>query len=901
MKKIFVGIMLVAAGAGDAFAEDAQELVTAWSLYSKTMNIDNTVLFNPYGAGKKLPIRWGFDTAWNSETNMTRGVRFATPSTIACARVSFQPWAEITQKGVLPTSLQRNLDSRMKTVGLIGKQVEIMLNLDGGDRTVKSVYGGYDYVNPDDPWHSDKTYVGDVVAQGRKWADLIDATMAAVQKKGYEVVTIAPLNEPDLEVNGTPRQLFYEIARNLKDFTQYPRFKDVRISGGNTLNDDVAWEWYEYNREFLDEGNTHQLAGNFNNYADFFAKVREDGKYATADELHNVMEAMVGVEYGMQTGIWWGTAEQARGEFMKASFGERLGYGENRDAWSAASVYRMPDGKIRAFLGCSERQAKPSTFKFVSFGGDVFIDGHGPVREYTVTLPGDDRGVYQSENQKNAETMLNIETGDDPRPVLNGNYVLVNKYSGWVIGGRNGSTSNQTRLEQQSYSGASHQQWNVKPVSYNTGGDFSYFWISNANDGQRMDNTNYSLKAGQQMIYYAPGTGANQQWALEYDGDGWFHIRNKESALYLQCVSTRNISLTQEERSDNDTQKWRFIPVGEPVEFDKPHAPAGLTADARSASVLLEWEAVADAGEVTYTLLRADNDADRYNVVARGLQTRRFLDNTVTCRDYSYKVLAVDASGNRSEASECVNVSISPAKSEIAYFPLESDLLDVSENKFSMWTSLTPGYSQGALNFSAGQFGQLPYTILDSEEFTVTMMAIRTSKPLFSTGYGKDNCLTLSLADGGVVTLTGVKDGAKDVITGPELERDVPVSVAITVAGGEASLYIGGEPVGTGLRGFIPDYRTLTYIGRSQDVKTGTGGSVSKVRVFNRALDPAEIKNYAATDSSDVPVIGAENEVVDVEYYSIQGFRMEKPSEKGVTIVRKRFADGTVLVNKITR
>lgn len=81
--------------------------------------------------------------------------------------------------------------------------------------------------------------------------------------------------------------------------------------------------------------------------------MREDGNHATADELHNVMEAMVGVEYGMQTGIWWGTAERARGEFMKASFGERLGYAENRDAWSAAAVYRSPEGKLQGFAGCS--------------------------------------------------------------------------------------------------------------------------------------------------------------------------------------------------------------------------------------------------------------------------------------------------------------------------------------------------------------------------------------------------------------------------------------------------------------------------------------------------------------------------------------------------------------------
>ena len=110
-------------------------------------------------------------------------------------------------------------------------------------------------------------------------------------------------------------------------------FKDVRICGGNTLNNDEALTWYNYLKDVLDEGNTHQLAGSFDRFAAFFTAVRANGHHATADEMHNVMEAMVGLEYGMQTGIWWGAAEYARGEFCKASQGERLAYAEHRNNW----------------------------------------------------------------------------------------------------------------------------------------------------------------------------------------------------------------------------------------------------------------------------------------------------------------------------------------------------------------------------------------------------------------------------------------------------------------------------------------------------------------------------------------------------------------------------------------
>lgn len=629
----------------------AVDVQSAWKAYSLPRATDYSVFFNPAGPGVSLPILWGFDTAWNSRDNMLRGVRFATPATISCARVSFQPWAEITEKGVLPQLLQKNLDARMQTVGLIGKKVDIVLNLDGGDPTIKEIYGGWKYENPEDPWWSPKEYIGNVVEQGPKWADLIDATAAAVEAKGYKVITASPLNEPDLELNGTPIDLFYEISKNLKDFTRYPRFENIRISGGNTLNNDEAMKWYEHNKEFLDEGNTHQLAGSFDTYAEFFTKVREDGRHATADELHNVMEAMVGVEYGMQTGIWWGTAEQARGEFMKASFGERLGYAENRDAWSAAAVYRAPDGKLQGFLGCSERQAKPSSYKFVSLGGDVFIDGYGPLREYTVDLPGDPTGAYQSALQRNAETVVAIETGDDVRPEINGEYAIVNKGSRLALGARGGNTANMTPLEQQSYAGASHQLWNVTPLPYDKGGDFSYFWMANSTDGQRIDDLNYSLDADGMMICYAPGDGANQQWAFEYDGDGWFHIRNKHSALYLECIGGEGGTLIQKERADNASQMWRLLPAGATLEFDAPVAPVGLKVTPRSASALLEWEPVADSGDVTYTVLRAGKGSDVYNTIARGLTLTSFLDNTVTEKEYSYKVFAMDASGNRSAAS----------------------------------------------------------------------------------------------------------------------------------------------------------------------------------------------------------------------------------------------------------
>jgi hypothetical protein len=161
------------------------------------------------------------------------------------------------------------------------------------------------------------------------------------------------------------------------------------------------------------------------------------------------MEAMVGVEYGMQTGIWWGTAEYARGEFVKASRnGKRLAYAEHRPNWTSAAVYRNEEGKLQAFGGTSERQAATTSYRFLSKDKSVFFDGYGPQREYVMTLPG---GTGYQQGQTNAERVVNISWGDDIQPVIDGTYVLVNRNSQKVMEVTNASTQTGANVRQNNY------------------------------------------------------------------------------------------------------------------------------------------------------------------------------------------------------------------------------------------------------------------------------------------------------------------------------------------------------------------------------------------------------------------------------------------------------------------
>src|SRR5690606_35123749 len=163
-----------------------------------------------------------------------------------------------------------------------------------------------------------------------------------------------PFNEPDYGWNqGTVGNL-RDILLLLQD---HPDFSGVAFAGGSTLSNDAALTWYNPIKDLVTEGTTHQLAGSFDTYAAFYHTVRANGAKAVNEELHNVGDALIGAEYGLQSGTWWGTAERTRGTFVKTNQGQRLGYAEHRPNWTAAAVYRSPTGAVQAFVGGSERQA----------------------------------------------------------------------------------------------------------------------------------------------------------------------------------------------------------------------------------------------------------------------------------------------------------------------------------------------------------------------------------------------------------------------------------------------------------------------------------------------------------------------------------------------------------------
>ncbi|HLP05072.1 MAG TPA: hypothetical protein VK152_06560, partial [Paludibacter sp.] len=351
MKKIFYLLLSLSLSCG--FAPLPAQSVTSVSSYLVAQPVpDRTVSFNIADAGVSKPITWGLDLAWLDEVNIRRGVAFMGTDKVGLVRSSFTPTDSLVN-GDLKSAELATLNNRLGIIKKwLGANTRVVLNCD--HPSVSSWY----------------------IGNAARWSQLIDVTTRRHQESGLRVVSVSPFNEPDFgwgQYSGNNGQSdFFNIAGELR---KNPRFDTIRICGGNTLNCDQALNWYNYLKTRLNEGNTHQLAGSFDNFAAFFQAVRANGHVATDDELHNVMECMVGAEYGLQNGIWWGTAELARGEFCKASYGQRLGYAEHRPNWTAASVYRNPDGKVQAFGGTSERQAVTTTYRFVSKDRDVYYDG----------------------------------------------------------------------------------------------------------------------------------------------------------------------------------------------------------------------------------------------------------------------------------------------------------------------------------------------------------------------------------------------------------------------------------------------------------------------------------------------------------------------------------------------
>ncbi len=742
---------------------------------------DRLVPYSVADPGVAKPMIWGMDAGgWTNPAIWQTGVAYLGASNVQITRIPAFPTDTLYGNALQPRQ-KALVKERLDHVAAAGHSLQVMLNPGGGEIA----------------WYS-----RDAVGYAR-YALLMELTKNYIESFGHKVVSITGYNEPDPAYAGVSQQNFYDFIAACK---ARPALSGLRFCGGNTLNNDFALSWYNYSKPAgLNEGNTHQLAGIFDTYANFYQRVRANGDYATNDEVHDIMESIVGAQYGMQAGIYWGYANLARGEFVKACNGTRLGYAEHRPNWTAAAVYRQTTGQLQAFGGVSERQAITTTYNYVAKDRDVYYEGYGPQREYSLTLPGG--SGYMTNDQRYAERVINISWGEDIQPVTNGRYVLVNRASGKVLQVSGGSTANGAAIQQGTNTGATWQQFNVTPVDSRIGGDFSYFSVTAVNSGKALDLQDYSLNNAAPIVSYDDNKSGNQLWYMDYAADGWFYIRNRHSTKALDIAADGLTAVQQEKNTASTSQQWRLLPVGTTVEFTAPDAPTNLVATANPESVRLSWAASSATDVAGYTIFRAEAANGPFNTIARNVVGTSFIDNTATTSgQYYYKLKAVDNALNRSAYSSQVAATTTGTRDLVAQWQFDGNTLDnsVNGNRCAPFggTSFVAGKVGAnalALN-GANAFVQLPATVANQSEITVAAWVYWNGgnawQRIFDFGNDQSQYLFLTPNNGAGNLRLGIRNGgAEQTLDAPALAINTWAHVAVTLGANGARIFVNGQKV----------------------------------------------------------------------------------------------------------
>lgn len=847
--------------------------------------------------GRDLPLSSGLDTAWDDDNNTTRGIAFIGLDNIGIARISYQANALIGEDLTLTDAQKTILLSRINHIKEMGSPA-VEINCDGAAGTGPCLIDG-----PEAFYRA------------------IKATYLFIKAHGLDVVSIAPFNEPDYVAKNPEGNMgdygqepgsidkFHKVAELLRADTT---FEGVRICGGNTLNCDRAMEWYEKLQDVLDEGNTHQLAGDFAHYADFFTRLRADGKVATADELHNVMEGIVGLEYGLAGAIWWGTAERARGAFCRAHRpgGLRLGYAEHRPSWTAGEVMRMPDGHTNAFLGASERQSNTHSYQLTATDRDVYFDGYGPVRVIDTELPGGAAGTYGTPGHCNPEQIVQIHAGADvPPSVPEGRFAIMNKKSKMVISIAGGATDNGAAVRQVAWKPTrpnAYQLWDIRPITRRIGGDFSYSVLASATaDGRVLDLLNWGLDAGALVCAYKPvltaddyGTtdkyGANEQWYFEYAGDGDWYIRSRHSAMALEVKNGSTSSggvIQQAPLTGSDQQRWRLIDVKATAELTAPEAPAGLTATPGTASVRLTWDANTEKDLAGYVITRTAGG--QTDVIGRAVTGTTFIDNTARAGvAYIYNVCARDLAANTSQPSADATATIpAETKALIAHWTIDS-LADKTENMLDL--------AQGA------GFRQAPATVgaLHSLTFAAWIDNThydRTWTRIFDIGNSTSQYMFLCPNNGSEMCFVLKDGGAEQILSTSKLPAGRH-HIAVTLDDTGAAIYVDGNLKKKSANITIrPDDFTpaICYIGASQfEADPLFDGTIDDIQIYNYALTADEIATVKSGQPLAITTAPVAGETVARRYYDLGG---RPATAHGIAIEQSTDSHGRTTARKVIR
>ena len=395
--------------------------------------------------------------------------------------------------------------------------------------------------------------------------------------------------------------------------------------------------------------------------------------------------------------------------------------------------------------------------------------------------------------------------------------------------------------------------------------------------------------------------GANFIGKSQWAGDALFNGRIDEFRVYNHALSAGSVAALA-----------ALTPETTP-----PAAPTGLSATAGDGAVDLDWANNSESDFASYTVQRSTTSGSGYGVIASGLTTSAYTDNTgakgVT---YYYRVTAVDTSGGESAASS--EIQATPQGRALVHLQLEDNALDGSGNGHHATVTGSPTYAAGQLGQAVDLNGSADYLRIPSGVIGgVDNMTIATWvnwdgganwQRIFDLGDGTARYLFLSPSAGTGKLRVAINNGGgeKIVETTTALATGTWVHLAVTLSGDTTTLYVNGTAVANTVAAINPtgfDFRPVNnYLGKSQFGSDPLfNGRIDDFRIYGYALPASQINDVmqggdtlpplAPTDLTTTPGSGQ----VDLSWTASAG-------ATSYTILRATSANGpyTTLATGVT-
>ncbi len=293
-----------------------------------------------------------------------------------------------------------------------------------------------------------------------------------------------------------------------------------------------------------------------------------------------------------------------------------------------------------------------------------------------------------------------------------------------------------------------------------------------------------------------------------------------------------------------------------------------LTATPTGSQIVLNWNAV--AGATSYTLKRSLVPGGPYTTLVTQAGTS-YTDNAVSSGvAYHYVVAATNGTGTSANSAQA---SAATGSSLVACLPFDEGAggLAADVSGFGRNGTLINGAGWGTGNIAAAvdldgtddYVALTPGVVSGLNDFTIAVWVNPDVNATWARAwdFGTDNTNYMFLAPAGT---SGVRFAIRTpavaeqiVDTGSVLPPNTWSHVAVTLSGNTATLYINGAVAGTNnavsLRPSSLGVTTQNWIGRSQYADPYFNGRIDDLRIYNRALIPAELARLRGLSSPFAP------------------------------------------------